>query len=503
MIKHVIVHAGGKGSRMGKFSENKPKCLISIGGIPVLKSISIAFPGSTLHIIGDYKIEVLENYLETVDIGFKYDIIKAEGEGTNSGIKDALMLVPDGEQFVITWSDLFYTSKIEIPVEHGNYIFLTDLNKCRYSFRDGIFKEENTNKYGVIGLFLFKNKAAISSIPRSGEFVKFLSSISVKFTPISTQSVNEVGTMDSLLWIRSKYPSSRFFNNIQIEENVVIKSALDQKYQGLILDEISWYKFMQEANFKGIPKIISFSPLKMERIRGKHPHQLIGIPKDEKIGLVNNIILNLKSIHSIGGSLLRTDDMYNVYVNKTLERIKPVIKLLKLNEKKTFIINGQRVESLGPKDSEVLDSLFKKLTPIEKFRSIHGDPTFSNIFITDTNDVKFIDPRGYFGSSKIFGDPRYDFAKLYYSLFGNYDQFNSENFKITMNLPEVSIKIDSSQFEFTDEIFKNELKGIYRDIKILHAFIWLSLSGYVLNDYDSVIAAYFMGLLYLNGVLNE
>jgi thiamine kinase-like enzyme len=134
---------------------------------------------------------------------------------------------------------------------------------------------------------------------------------------------------------------------------------------------------------------------------------------------------------------------------------------------------------------------------------IHRDPTFSNIFITTDKEIKFIDPRDYFGNSKIFGDPRYDLAKLYYSAIGNYDQFNSGNFEIRINYPEVEVKVDSSQFESTDEVFEKYLRYSYNDIKILHALIWLSLSGYVLNDYDAMIAAYFMGLYYLGDALND
>ena len=35
-IKYVIIQAGGKGIRMGRYAENKPKCLVPVKGIPMI-----------------------------------------------------------------------------------------------------------------------------------------------------------------------------------------------------------------------------------------------------------------------------------------------------------------------------------------------------------------------------------------------------------------------------------------------------------------------------------
>ena len=35
-IKFVIIQAGGKGIRMGRYAENKPKCLVPVKGIPMI-----------------------------------------------------------------------------------------------------------------------------------------------------------------------------------------------------------------------------------------------------------------------------------------------------------------------------------------------------------------------------------------------------------------------------------------------------------------------------------
>ena len=48
---------------------------------------------------------------------------------------------------------------------------------------------------------------------------------------------------------------------------------------------------------------------------------------------------------------------------------------------------------------------------------IHGDLVFSNIILTKNENIRFIDVKGFQGSElNIFGDPYYDFSKIYQSL---------------------------------------------------------------------------------------
>ncbi|MGP6221041.1 NTP transferase domain-containing protein [Caldiplasma sukawensis] len=503
MINHIIVQAGGKGSRMGYLTQNKPKCLISISGTTLLETISKAFPGAILNIIVDYKMDALRNYLEAIDQSFNYNIIQAKGKGTCAGIREALKNVPEKESFAISWSDLYYKSNIVIPDSNKNYIGVSNTERCRFTFHNNKFIERSSTENGVIGLFIFNDKSELLKIPDDGEFVKFIASSDIKFDPLLVDSIVEIGTLEKYLQFKSGLPVSRFFNQIFIEDKVVTKLSVNREFQNLVELEAEWYSFMQKYKYENIPKIISYKPLRMEQIFGLHPYEMNMMNANKKRDLITRIIENLENIHKISTSKVNNDDLYNVYVEKTLKRIESACKILKLKPNTDFKVNGKKVRALLPDDVKVVDELFNRLKRIDYFKPIHGDPTFSNIIVTNENCPIFIDPRGYFGNSKIFGDSRYDFAKLYYSAIGNYDQFNNGNFRIGINLPDVTIKVGSSNFEITEDVFSNILKNFYQDIKILHALIWLSLSGYVINDYDSILAAYFMGLYYLDGVLNE
>mgnify|MGYP001072052072 CR=1 FL=1 len=114
-----------------------------------------------------------------------------------------------------------------------------------------------------------------------------------------------------------------------------------------------------------------------------------------------------------------------------------------------------------------------------------------------------IDPRGYFGFTELFGDPAYDWAKLYYSIVGNYDQFNLKRFVLKIEEKEVLLDITSNHWEDMEETFFDLLDDAIseKQIKLIHAIIWLSLTTYAWEDYDSICGAFYKGLLVLREVL--
>ena len=112
-----------------------------------------------------------------------------------------------------------------------------------------------------------------------------------------------------------------------------------------------------------------------------------------------------------------------------------------------------------------------------------------------------IDPRGYFGYTEIFGDVRYDWAKMYYSIVGNYDRFNLKDFKLDILADEVRLEIASNHWEEMEEDFLVMTGADKGEIKLIHAIIWLSLTTYAWQDYDSVCGAFYNGLYYLEELL--
>jgi aminoglycoside phosphotransferase len=298
--------------------------------------------------------------------------------------------------------------------------------------------------------------------------------------------------------------NTRFFNEIKEENGKIIKKCILEEFKNLIECETNWYKYLTNKKYQNIPKIFSYNPLTMEKINGWHPYEYEKYKPDlSKKELIEKIIYALKDLHSIEKIKYNKEEAFNVYIKKTLERIHRVKPIIPYNEAEYFYVNGKKVINLfHPSTRGYLEKLFNQIYFPPYYTIIHGDPTFSNILIENkTNRILFIDPRGYFATTKIYGDPYYDFAKLYYSAIGNYDMFNQRNFILDINGIEVNIKIESNGFEETEKVFlKHFTNKEMKNIRILHTLIWLSLSGYVLDDVDSMIGAYFKGLELLKEV---
>lgn len=65
----------------------------------------------------------------------------------------------------------------------------------------------------------------------------------------------------------------------------------------------------------------------------------------------------------------------------------------------------------------------------------------------------------------------------------------------------MKLVIESNGWEDMEDKFF-ELTGAVRyEIKLLHAVIWLSLTTYAWQDYDSICGAFYNGLYYLEEVL--
>ena len=74
------------------------------------------------------------------------------------------------------------------------------------------------------------------------------------------------------------------------------------------------------------------------------------------------------------------------------------------------------------------------LYDVDTFSIIHGDLCFANIMVdSNFSFIKVIDPRGKFGTYDIYGDFRYELAKLFHSVDGKYDFIIKDLFDLDYN----------------------------------------------------------------------
>jgi hypothetical protein len=136
---------------------------------------------------------------------------------------------------------------------------------------------------------------------------------------------------------------------------------------------------------------------------------------------------------------------------------------------------------------------------ISNYSLIHGDCQFSNILFDEMNDnIYFIDPRGYFGKSKLFGPKEYDYAKIIYALTG-YDDFNNNNaFYIDICNNNLSYNFKSYNLLLSN---LNEItnKNIINKITLSYLIIiWLGLAQYNENNPLKCITSYYHSIYLFN-----
>lgn len=491
-MDYIVVQAGGKGTRLEHLTANKPKALVPVENLPMLFHLFRKFPEKRFIIIADYKKDVLREYLACfADV--KYQVVDAEGTGTCAGVSSALEFIPEGEQFMLVWSDLILPDGFRLPADVENYIGISETFPCRWSYKNGLFEERSSHEDGVAGLFVFKEKACVRGLPKSGEFVRWLCERDFGFRRLSLAGTKEFGLLSEYEKLTGE--KCRPFNKMTISGEVVTKEPLDEQGRALAAREERWYKAAQERGVSRIPKILDTAPLKMERIDGKNIYEYGELDHSEKLSILKKLVTMLQELHSTQSAPVDSFSVKDAYYGKTIARLRQIRDLLPFADRKTITINGLECRNIYyyKRDFErLLESL-----NCGRFAFIHGDCTFSNLMLRGGTEPVMIDPRGYFGHTELFGDPNYDWAKLYYSLVGNYDRFNLKDFRLVIGEKDVTLKIASNGWEDLEGDFFSLSGADERTIQLLHAVIWLSLTTYAWQDYDSICGAFYNGLYYL------
>lgn len=91
----------------------------------------------------------------------------------------------------------------------------------------------------------------------------------------------------------------------------------------------------------------------------------------------------------------------------------------------------------------------------------HGDPCFSNILYSKTNQyLKLIDPRGAGNEDELFTDPLYDVAKLSHSVLGRYDFINQGDFELQISADlKPALKFDAPYEDWVRTLFVEHIEA--------------------------------------------
>jgi hypothetical protein len=488
----IIIQAGGKGTRLEYLTLNRPKCLVPVKNRPMIFHLFNKYPDLEFIIIGDCKYDVLEKYLKNF-AKVNYKLISATGTGNICGIKDALTYVKPDEKFLLIWSDLILSESFKPEnLPNGNYVGVLEGQTCSWSFQNGVLDKVSSDKFGVAGCFLFENKTGFEDIPESGSFTTWLKNSGIKLNAMDMPDCIEVGTLEAIKKFKDNENRCRPYNKMEFTENKVVKTGLTEEGKKLIDREIVWYKKMTEYGFTSIPKIYSYEPLTMEKIDGTNIFQA-DLTYKQKAEITDNLINAVNKMHEFETIPADKDDLVKEYYTKTIDRLESIKNVIPYANQDYIKINGVMYKNPLHFKHQFKEAVKTKLLDTV-FCPIHGDCTLTNTMLDKNNDIYFIDARGYFGKHEVLGDIRYDWAKLYYSMSGNFDRFNVKDFRLKI-ADDIQFKINSNGWEdLTAKVLNNMKQCKVEDIKFIHAIIWLSLASHCWEDYDSMCLAYYNGV---------
>jgi aminoglycoside phosphotransferase len=338
-------------------------------------------------------------------------------------------------------------------------------------------------------------------VPESGELVRWLSEQGKTFGMVGLSGTREFGILEE--YKKIAMPKFRPFNKITVDGEVLTKEPVDEQGVKLAKREVAWYEKAKNLNIPELPKIYNTRPLQMEFIHGKNIYDC-DYSYEEKKKLLKTLVDALKVVHNSGACPADSFSIQEAYFNKTMSRLSKIQALVPFAMDEYIKINGKKCRNIFYHAKELEEKLDALKVNCKEFAFIHGDCTFSNLMVREDNTPVIIDPRGYFGFTELYGDERYDWGKLYYSIVGNYDQFNLKRFLLEIgDTPEEGVKltIESNHWEELEKDFFKLTGAEENEIKLLHAVIWLSLTTYAWQDYDSVCGAFYNGLWYLEDVL--
>ena len=287
---------------------------------------------------------------------------------------------------------------------------------------------------------------------------------------------------------------AREFNHITIDKNrgILSKSSDDKEK---LIGEIMWYLKLPEDIEYVRPRIFSYSTrfqapyISMEYYSYHTVHELF-LYGDLNYHQWRDIFERIRFIYRdfkrysvCDGGTVRA--LKEVYLDKTLERMD---RLRADNRFQNFFrmpvkVNGVLYLPLGEICRKLSEEIPQRLYDVEMFHIIHGDLCFSNIMIdSNFSFIKVIDPRGRFGAYDIYGDQRYELAKLFHSVDGRYDFIikNLFELKVDAEHAELNYRIMDRKREFDlykmfCSVFREEIGGDQEKIVLIEALLFLSM----------------------------
>lgn len=301
-----------------------------------------------------------------------------------------------------------------------------------------------------VGLFSFKDGDGLAAVlgsalehrdsRREPFFValeNYSSSRPMELRPIERWM--DCGHVDGYYESRLSYQNLRHFNSLSydpVRGRVTKKSLNSEAFR----KQVRWFKQIPDEVAPFLPRVFDSSD-------GSDPFitmELLSIPtlgdlfisRRLHLGAWNDVVRSISCIQSCFAEKAARNSLAPqlaraIYLDKTRSRLE---EFTAQNPSAEHYFVGRVAEKWSiDRVQQTLASFVEQsgLLDIDELTPIHGDFCFSNLlYDCKVRLVKMIDPRGEFGVPGIFGDRRYDLAKLAHSYAGGYDFIVADRFSV-------------------------------------------------------------------------
>lgn len=498
-----------------------PSALFPLGSSTILEFIVQKYQQDVeeIFIVVQQKRELIEDYIRWKKLPIH--IVTTNGHSLSDTIADGIRAIrnahSDAAEVIINFGDTYLSDISTLDLKKDTICYAMNPVTSQWTFfeaSEGLITsimdkrpvaatEEPAVGQAIVGVFSISDCAElmrciqVAQSERRTEidcFYKALIHYSAvhSFSFVRTHRWIDTGHSENYYKAKTGV-EARAFNSIEINEN---KGTLTKRSYNVekFLGEINWYLKMPGALQYLLPRIYDYSlersnPYVEMEYYGYHTLHEMLIFSDLPLIKWHQLFERLKfvvndmerfTVSASDDTLMQA--MRDIYMTKTVSRLEGLRNQPAFSHffSEPIIVNGECYPSL----TEIIRDLPAQLQSIVldsfdgRFTIIHGDLCFANILVEDKYSyMRMIDPRGKFGKFDIYGDPRYDLAKLLHSIEGNYDyiiedmfELNRDGNRITYSVPEKSGHI----FKIFREVFGEQLEDI-RAIRMIEATLFLSM----------------------------
>lgn len=509
---HVVIPAAGLGTRMLPTSARIPKAMIPLQEKPIIswildELIGQGFTDFTIiygH-LGHFLTDYVERYYSTRD---GLTITFAE-QTQLDGVATAIQLAEphvDTDGMLVVLGDTVFQQELELPDDKSFVMYSRVTDSWRWclvevdaeqkviGYLDKPEDPVDTDK-ALVGVYYLHDAKlffdGVRHIQDNDKRIKneFQISSALEFYeekfPVYGYEIErwyDCGSKDTYQQSKkSMLVAPREFNELKIENNTVTKRSQHKKK---FLDEILWFVSIPKKLRSYIPTVIDHD------LDPEDPFitlEYVGAPTLSELFLYENIRLDIwkKIFANITDTYIEQfqtvknfesddwqADFRRHYLEKTFERIEEVKNITEFCELFSYsklTINGEECVPYRDLFKRVADVMFPRVAKEEDICLIHGDMCFSNIlYDVDAESFKLIDPRGSFGNMKLYGDHKYDLAKLYHSAVGLYDFITHDLFDVTHEDSQLDLTIYASEdHRKIGELLKRQLTDKDVDLDVI------------------------------------